>query len=371
MNVSLLERPTPLRTGAAVIASRWRPTRIAVCEAGPLTPDRDAGCRAVSDLVATLSSLGCEVFVGDESAGSLPGHVQRFSPDAVVISRPGLFARLHASLTDIAVPKLFFAHDLHHVRLSLQRAFDPALDPRAAEVMRLVEGFCFRTADLSVLPTTAEAAAATTAFPGAAIVAAPYFAMPTEPRMPRPPGPVRLVFVGGAAHAPNRDGVAWFIREIWPTLHASGIAQCLAVCGAWPRALVDSLARPGVEFHGPLSEPALAAVMRSSTAGIAPLRFGAGLKRKTLDYLSRGLPVLSTVFGVQGLFPCGPGRDPPGVIVCAGPADWIAAVRRLGRDATAWQTLSEAGHDFITTEFSSAVHRDGIHRILQALGVCP
>ena len=352
-------------------AGRHGPLRIAVCEAGPLTPDRDAGCRAVADLISAARGLGCDVLVGDESAGALPERVRSFFPDIVLLSRPGLFARLHGSLADVPAPKVFFAHDLHHVRLGLQRAFDPTLDPLAADVMRLVEDFCFRTADLAVVPTSAEARAAVTAFPGAAVVAVPYFAMPTEPRMPRPTGPTRLVFVGGAAHAPNRDGIAWFIREIWPGVRARYPRASLSVCGAWPPGLTAALQHPGVDFHGPLSETDLALVMRRSMVGIAPLRFGAGLKRKTLDYLSRGLPVVATEFGVEGLPQGVHGRDAAGVLVRSHPADWIDAIDRLVGDAAAWHCLSREGHAFISASFSPALHREGIRSILVSLGVCP
>lgn len=366
MNVSLAEHPTP----HAPAGGRGGPLRLAVCEAGPLTPDRDAGCRAVSDLIVAARELGCEVLVGDESAGGLPDRVRAFAPDVLIISRPGLYARLHASLADVPAPRVFFAHDLHHVRLGLQHSFDAALDPRAADVMRMVEDFCFRTADLSVVPTAAEARAANAAFPGAAVVVTPYFAMPAVARTPRPSGPARLVFVGGAAHAPNRDGIAWFIREIWPGLLARDPRISLSVCGSWPADVVAPLERPGIEFHGPLSEADLSRVMERSAIGIAPLRFGAGLKRKTLDYLSRGLPVVSTTFGVEGL-PCAAhGRDAPGVLVCAKPDEWIDAVDRLTRDTAAWHALSREGHAFIATSFSPAVHRDGIRSILMSPGVC-
>ena len=50
-------------------------------------------------------------------------------------------------------------------------------------------------------------------------------AMPDEGHAP---GPQRrdILFVGGFAHAPNADGLAWFLRESWPR-----IAQQQPACG--------------------------------------------------------------------------------------------------------------------------------------------
>ena len=42
-------------------------------------------------------------------------------------------------------------------------------------------------------------------------------------------------------------------------------------------------------------------VFRESCAMIVPLLFGSGVKIKTLEALSRGLPVISTSFGVEGI----------------------------------------------------------------------
>jgi glycosyltransferase involved in cell wall biosynthesis len=45
----------------------------------------------------------------------------------------------------------------------------------------------------------------------------------------------------------------------------------------------------------------LDAVFRESCAMVVPLLFGSGVKIKTLEALSRGLPVISTDFGVEGI----------------------------------------------------------------------
>jgi glycosyltransferase involved in cell wall biosynthesis len=45
----------------------------------------------------------------------------------------------------------------------------------------------------------------------------------------------------------------------------------------------------------------LDAVFRESCAMVMPLLLGSGVKIKTLEALSRGLPVISTDFGVEGI----------------------------------------------------------------------
>ena len=344
--------------------------RIAVCEAGPATPDRDAGARAVNDLIESARELGCDARFFDESAGQLVERLAAFSPRVVFISRPGLFARLHPRLGKFSVPVVFMAHDLHHVRLALQREYDARLHPQAASVMRLVEGYCFRNADLSILPTSQEAETVRKEFPGSAVTWMPYFAMPEEQRLAKPVEPPRLVFVGSSAHAPNRDGITWFVRNVWPVMQAPVGWFALSVCGAWDAGMVHELEGNGVAFHGALDEDELGNVMRRAAAGIAPLRFGAGMKRKTLDYLSRGLPVLSSSYGIEGLrtSPALGGRV-PGVINCVSVDDWVSGIRRVTGDFDLWNRLSREGHAYIGEAFSRAGHRAGLNNVLASLGV--
>ncbi len=358
-----------------------------MCEAGPLTPDRDAGARAVADLIEAARELGATVAFFDESdgpAGDLVSRLRSFEPTVIVVSRPGLFMRLHPQLGDFAVPVVYFAHDVHHVRLGLQRQFDSGLGERSVRVMKVVEEYCFRQADLTVFPTPDEATVVRETYPDAAVTWIRYFAMPVFAEHPlharslaAEPNPQeqRLVFVGSSAHAPNRDGVAWFIETIWPSLRTREEYVRLDVCGAWDPAAAAGLLRDGITFHGPVSEGELSRLMNAASLGIAPLRFGAGMKRKTLDYLSRGLPVISTDFGVEGLALDGDGsgaREPiPGVLLCQTPEEWLKEITTVLGDKSRWKQLSIDGQVFVQKNFSPELYKVDLVRIVTefALGI--
>lgn len=333
--------------------------RVGVCEAGPLTPERDAGSRAVVDLVEGCRALGhrTEVFV--EADQHLPERVAAFRPDLVVGSRPGLFIRLVPQLRGLGVPLVYLAHDLHFVRVGLEQEFGgrPAA---SAAVLRLVERQCFESADLSLVPTYEEAERVAAEFPGAAVRAIDYFAMPRQPDRVAPPVDEVVTFVGGAHHAPNRDGIHWFVGEVWPALRAGHPEARLTVAGHWPEA--DRVREAGVEFLGTLSDPELDELLGTSRVGIAPLRFGAGMKRKTLHYLSHGLPVVGTSFAVQGL---GDGAV-PGVVQAAGAAEFVSALDRLADDDR-WTAVSRAGAAFVRDRFSPQAYLDGLRSVLESV----
>ncbi len=127
--------------------------------------------------------------------------------------------------------------------------------------------------------------------------------IPERARSVRPRAP-ELVFVGVFDYPPNRDGLVWFVREVWPIVRQRVPEARLTAIGnkvreIAPEDLADLEAAPGVELTGYV--PDLAPYLDRASAMIAPLRFGAGMKTKVVEGMMAGLPVVTTSFGIQGL----------------------------------------------------------------------
>ncbi|MEQ1737742.1 MAG: glycosyltransferase [Rhodoglobus sp.] len=284
-----------------------------------------------------------------------------FAPDVVITSRPGLFMRVYPLVQGFGVPVVYLAHDLHFVRVGLGERLAGA-GSRASQVMRTIEKLCFERADLSVLPTQEEVLRVAAEFPTARCVSMDYFAMPGRAAPVAPPPGATLAFVGSAAHGPNLDGITWFVTEVWPAVIARTPTARLTVCGVWPEA--SRSVATGVDYVGPVSDDALDALLAAARVGIAPLRFGAGMKRKTLHYLSLGLPTVGTGFAVEGLR--SPDGTTPGVVTAETAEQWRDALELLDDDAR-WMELSRAGVEFVRDRFSSVRYLDGLAGVLASL----
>jgi glycosyltransferase involved in cell wall biosynthesis len=356
------------------------PMRIAVLEADTIDPQNDAGARAVSDLLVGVKDKGhraravSDLLVGLNDLGhrarafveadpawrdSLAG----FEPEMIVVSRPGLFLRLLPVLKPLGVPLVYLAHDLHFVRVGLQADITGGVRPGAVRVLRMVEQQCFQAADLAILPTGEEAERAVREFPGCRVVAMNYFSMPEQPLPISAPESDQLVFVGGSFHAPNKDGIDWFVRQVLPSVRTERPTR-LAVCGRWGMDAQPLQHEDGVEFTGPLSESDLNRLLAGARAGLAPLRFGAGMKRKTLHYLSHGLPVVGTTYSIEGL---SDGGNVPGVLLAHTVPQWCDALRAL-QDTDTWSATSAAGAAFVRSRFSRERYLDGVSSALHAVG---
>lgn len=114
-----------------------------------------------------------------------------------------------------------------------------------------------------------------------------------------PPEP-RVVFTGALYTGPNRDGIRWFCREVWPLVLRRRPDAELAIVGARPGPDVAGLASaPGVSLHADV--PDIGPYLRWSRVCVVPLRIGSGTRLKALEAMSAGRPVVGTAIGLGGL----------------------------------------------------------------------
>lgn len=139
-------------------------------------------------------------------------------------------------------------------------------------------------------------------------------------------GDPSFVFVGLLSLAHNHDGLVWFLQEGMPELLARRPDAVLHVVGRdASESLLHEAARYGssVVVHGYVAD--LDDLLARSCALVNPLRFGSGIKIKTLDALARGLPVVCTPVAAEGIVP----GSVPGVRVVADAREAAAALVEL------------------------------------------
>jgi len=106
-----------------------------------------------------------------------------------------------------------------------------------------------------------------------------------------------ILFVGGFNHPPNADAVQWFASEIMPLLPEIK----LIVVGSNPPDSINALASSNIEIKGFVSDEELNHLYATSKIAVMPLRFGAGVKGKTIEAMHNLIPCVSTSFGIEGL----------------------------------------------------------------------
>ena len=118
--------------------------------------------------------------------------------------------------------------------------------------------------------------------------------------------PPTLVFTGVMDYRPNVDGIAWFVRDILPTVRAAVPDVRLFIVGNRPSKTVQRLASDsGIIVTGFVPD------VREYVArgvSIAPLRIARGIQNKVLEAMAMGRPIVVTPQAFEGI-DAEPGRD--------------------------------------------------------------
>jgi len=150
-----------------------------------------------------------------------------------------------------------------------------------------------------------------------------------------------LCYVGGYAHIPNKEGMEWFLRQVYPAV--SDIPLDIVGKG-WPESLTASF--PNVRLLGFV--PDLADAVRGAIM-IIPLLTGSGMRMKILDAAAMSMPFVTTSVGVEGLdFPGG-----QACVIADTADDFIQGIRRLCADSAAQRRYGEEAHRIYEEKYSA------------------
>ncbi|QDS86001.1 hypothetical protein EC9_01590 [Rosistilla ulvae] len=168
-----------------------------------------------------------------------------------------------------------------------------------------------------------------------------------DPQRRLPDAPVRIGMIG-SGNAANRDGLRWFIDEVWNNgLSAQNVE--LLVAGSLSSEMdgpTDSGA-PQVRCLG-VVQP-LDAFYDQVDVVINPIRFGSGIKIKTIEAFRFGKPLVVHPHSTQGLSEAAK----EAVLVADTAAEFSAACQRLVDSAAMRREMSQRMLQFDRTELSA------------------
>jgi sugar transferase (PEP-CTERM/EpsH1 system associated) len=162
-----------------------------------------------------------------------------------------------------------------------------------------------------------------------------------EQPIPRAEGARGILSLATMMWPPNVDGVMWFARSIYPMVRQHVTDSRFYVVGQRPVAEVRALPEsdPSIDVTGYV--PDASPYISKSACLIVPLRSGGGMRVKILEALARGIPVVSTTIGYEGIDLI-PGKH---LLVADTPEEFAAAVVELLRDPQRGAELAAAGRE--------------------------
>ena len=357
--------------------------------------DRDAGSRSIYQYIKLLIEHGCAVSFWPENLWRDPHYTPQlqaigveviFGPkyrdgfeafirergelyDAVLLSRPHVAANFISEIRRHSSARLLYCgQDLHFARMEASRALGYPVQIEDIEACRKLELDVCRRCDVIFYPDPDEVQFMQREIGGnREFIANPIFIYDAaeiavgRANLSRIAGNVtnRLLFIGGFAHSPNRDGIIWFVDKVMPLIEARIPDVMLDVLGSKVPLDVLDLARENIAIPGFVSDEQLAAYYAQASLAVAPLRFGAGVKGKVIEAMAIGVPVATTPTGAQGI-----DRSDQILFLGETAAELADAVVTALQDRTEAARRADLALEFIENKYSSASFGALLHRLV-------
>lgn len=120
-------------------------------------------------------------------------------------------------------------------------------------------------------------------------------------RPERAPQGQQCLFVGSFGHRPNVLAARLLVREIWPLVRKEIPKARLVIAGRGSDTFLakERIDKAGIKGVGFVAD--LGRLFRESRLFLAPLPEGGGIKIKILEAMARGIPVVTTNIGAEGI----------------------------------------------------------------------
>src|SRR5262249_51155998 len=127
-------------------------------------------------------------------------------------------------------------------------------------------------------------------------------------------------------------------------------------------AVIERLESDAIRVLGPVSDDELASLYATAGMAIVPLRYGAGVKGKTIEAFLNAIPLVTTPVGLQGIT-----SDKPLAFVADDAQGFADAVLHAQTGKVAAKTSVEAAVQYMERTYSSEALRTAFAPFVQEL----
>jgi glycosyltransferase involved in cell wall biosynthesis len=170
------------------------------------------------------------------------------------------------------------------------------------------------------------------------------------PKRTTDPGGHNLIFIGAMDNLANIDAVCFFCHEVLPLVQKSYPDTTFDIVGSRPTPQVLALKElPGVNVTGRV--PSMAEYLHKVTVCVVTMRTGFGIKNKTLEAMSAGVPIVGSDRALEGLA-VDSANVPLRALRANKPAEYVAAISKLFDNPQLRQQLADNAREMVETEFT-------------------
>jgi len=157
-----------------------------------------------------------------------------------------------------------------------------------------------------------------------------------------------MLFLGAMDWKPNISGLKWFIKEVWPAVHQKHPDILFHIAGRNPgKKLEIFFDKPFIRFQGEIGETD--SFLNQGDLFPVPLFAGSGMRVKIIEAMARGLVVITTSRGLEGI-PAEPGKQ---VMVADTASAFINHLNKLLDHPELCLKISQDAQQFVFSNFNN------------------
>lgn len=254
-----------------------------------------------------LEQMGVELLYGTKLEADIWSYLQKNSRniDFVYLNRPHIATKYIDFIKSNMTSKIiYYGHDLHFLREMREYELTGNKETLTeSRYYKSIELSVLYKADMNYYPSNIEVEEIKKIDDRIKVKAIRAYIYDEEPIQDRPqPREKKLLFVGGFAHTPNKDGIIWFAQSILPYIKSRIPDVVVEVVGSnADEKLKEDIQNASINLLGFVSDERLKQLYEEASVVIAPLRYGAGVKGKIIEALSHQCAVVTTECGAEGI----------------------------------------------------------------------
>ncbi|MFK5895240.1 MAG: glycosyltransferase family 4 protein [Pseudomonadota bacterium] len=157
-----------------------------------------------------------------------------------------------------------------------------------------------------------------------------------------------LLYIGSLQWEANVDGLLWFLEHVWPGLKEKQTDLHFTIIGKSPdqRLLKAAKNEQNITFTGFVND--LEKYYKNHRIFVAPLRFGAGMKVKVLNAMCRGIPIVTTSVGCEGMQV----TNGQHMMIEDTAQEMIKSISQLLKDQNLWESLEKNSRQLIAKKYT-------------------
>lgn len=159
---------------------------------------------------------------------------------------------------------------------------------------------------------------------------------------------ISILYIGTLTWEANREGLFWFLKNVWPELKNKFPDLIFDIVGknSDPSLFLEWNHDKQIKWHGFVED--LNPLYNQARVSVAPLNFGSGIKVKVINALYRGLPMVTTSIGVEGLRLTS-GED---IFVSDNAIEQAELIENLLNDKKVWDKISSNSRNIANRLYS-------------------